>query len=62
MKVQQAPASGYDAPLTLLLFADSVEGASNPTYDAILEIADDGGWTWKTIEAGKIIEEWPHAT
>ena len=27
-----APLSGYDAPVTFLLFAGSVEGASNPTY------------------------------
>ncbi|MFO1431697.1 MAG: SbmA/BacA-like family transporter [Candidatus Competibacteraceae bacterium] len=26
-------------------------------YDAILEIADDGGWKWRPIKAGKIIAE-----
>lgn len=26
-------------------------------YDAILEIADDGGWKWRAIKAGKIIAE-----
>jgi putative ATP-binding cassette transporter len=26
-------------------------------YDAVLEIADDGGWKWMAIKAGKIIEE-----
>ena len=32
-------------------------GESLDDYDAVLEIADDGGWTWKTIQAGKMIEE-----
>jgi putative ATP-binding cassette transporter len=26
-------------------------------YDAVLEIADDGGWKWKAIRAGKMIAE-----
>ncbi len=34
------------------------EGAASlDFYDAVLEIAEDGGWTWKAIEAGKIVEE-----
>ena len=32
-------------------------GESLDCYDAVLEIADDGGWTWKAIEAGKIVED-----
>jgi putative ATP-binding cassette transporter len=26
-------------------------------YDAVLELASDGGWNWKWIRAGKVIEE-----
>ena len=32
-------------------------GESLDCYDAVLEIAGDGGWTWKAIEAGKIVED-----
>ncbi len=28
-------------------------------YDAVLEISSDGGWTWKWIDAGKIVDATP---
>ncbi|MEN8131666.1 MAG: hypothetical protein ABFS45_16045, partial [Pseudomonadota bacterium] len=26
-------------------------------YDAVIQLAEDGGWKWRLIQAGRIVEE-----
>jgi putative ATP-binding cassette transporter len=33
------------------------DGENLDNYDAVLELTVEGGWTWKPIHAGQIIEE-----
>jgi len=37
--------------ITYLTLGDGGDGLDD--YDAVLELADDGGWTWKSVEAGR---------
>ena len=37
--------------ITYLTLGDGSDGLDD--YDAVLELADDGGWTWKSVAAGR---------
>ncbi len=37
--------------ITYLTLGDGGDGLDD--YDAVLELAGDGGWTWKAVEAGR---------
>jgi len=37
--------------ITYLSLGDGGDGLDD--YDAVLELADDGGWTWKAVDAGR---------
>jgi len=41
----------WERSITYLTLGDG--GDSLGDYDAVLELANDGGWTWKSVEAGR---------
>src|SRR5881397_1674613 len=41
----------WERSITYLTLGDGGDGLDD--YDAVLELAGDGGWTWKPIEAGR---------
>ena len=41
----------WERSITYLTLGDG--GDSLGDYDAVLELAGDGGWTWKSVEAGR---------
>ncbi len=47
-----------DRSITYLTIGDADDKLDN--YDAVLELAGDGGWTWKLVSAGRILEETTH--
>ena len=41
----------WERSITYLTLGDGSDGLDD--YDAVLELAGDGGWTWKSVEAGR---------
>ncbi len=41
----------WERSITYLTLGDGGDGLGD--YDAVLELAGDGGWTWKSVEAGR---------
>ena len=41
----------WERSITYLTLGDGGDGLDD--YDAVLELAGDGGWTWKSVEAGR---------
>ncbi|TMB18262.1 MAG: hypothetical protein E6J59_14860 [Deltaproteobacteria bacterium] len=41
----------WERSITYLTLGDGGDGLGD--YDAVLELAGDGGWSWKSVEAGR---------
>ena len=51
-----------ECSISYVTFEDEDSGGNLARYNAVLELKNDGAWTYKPVKGGRIVEEGRDAT